>query len=368
MSLPTIGPDVGCEQSVPLAVALDAIAGFAPEAERLERSGVTEADVRRLASVGVMTVGGGNEFSPAQEREIQEQLAAASGALWFVSAQHRSPAVAAQNTSNRALRQRYADGLASGALLGAVSFAHLRRAKPTVVAERLGAGWTISGRLDWITSWGVADVLLLMAETADSHVVQCLLPAQARPGLDITGELSLAAMGGTSTVGAVLEGMTVADSEVADVLPKSQWALSDAHRTANVPAAVVGIARAAVNALTELASERSWAELKALATEWSSHLIADRRRAYELVDDVAPEEALDERLALRGSVTKLAQDATAMLVAAQAGRAVLTSSAAQRWSREAMFALVQAQTPVSRNALIAAYHAGLSEAEGRAAR
>jgi hypothetical protein len=53
----------------------------------------------------------------------------------------------------------------------------------------------------------------------------------------------------------------------------------------------------------------------------------------------------------------MAQEVTSALIAVQAGRAMLTSSPEQRWAREAMFALVQAQTQVTREALVAGFSA-----------
>ena len=73
-------------------------------------------------------------------------------------------------------------------------------------------------------------------------------------------------------------------------------------------------------------------------------------------------------IALPGSeehATKLAQDATAALITLQAGRAMLTSSSAQRWAREAMFALVQAQTTQTRAALVEAYRVGVTKPAAR---
>jgi hypothetical protein len=85
--------------------------------------------------------------------------------------------------------------------------------------------------------------------------------------------------------------------------------------------------------------------------------VALRSRAYELVDDVTPGELVDERIAVRAQVTRMAQEVTSALIAVQAGRAMLTSSPEQRWAREAMFALVQAQTQVTREALVAGFSA-----------
>lgn len=276
--------------------------------------------------------------------------------MWFVLTQHRSPAEAARTTPNFELQTRWADALTSGALLGAVSFAHLRRpGPPAVSAVRDGDGWRVSGRLDWVTSWGLADVLLLMAETPDGQVLQALLPASHREGLLIDGELSLAAMQGTSTVGARLQDVWIDDGEVAHVLPKSEWLGRDAQRVANTPPAVLGLTRAALNALMEAANQRGWVTAEALASRWRDELVTLRSRAYELVDDVPPDECIDERVALRARATRLALDVTSGLIAVQAGRAMLTSSPAQRWAREALFALVQAQTQVTREALVATF-------------
>jgi len=309
-----------------------------------------------MAAAGVLSVGLVDGWSAAQTREVHEQLAGASGALWFVVTQHRSPAEAARTTSNPTLNERWAAGLRGGALLGAVAFAHLRRpGAPTVTASRESDGWRMSGRLDWITAWGLADVLLLMAETPGGEVVQALLPATTRDGLTIAGELPLAAMQGTSTVSAALDDMKVSDAEVARVLPKREWLAADVLRTANAPPAVFGLTRAALNALILAAEQREWSTAASLADEWRGQFKGIRARAYTLLDDVAPAEGVDERVALRAQITKLAQDVTSALIAVQAGRSMLLSAPEQRWAREAMFALVQAQTQVTREALLAAY-------------
>lgn len=354
-----IGADARVRPSPLLATAVEAVRGYAANAQRLEAEGVSRSDVDRLADAGVLSVGLVEGWTPAQAREVHEQLAGASGALWFVVTQHRSPAEAARTSANDVVRARWADGLVGGAVLGAVAFAHLRRpGGPTVTATRDGFGWRVSGRLDWITSWGLADVLLLMAESADGEVVQMLLPASEREGLSITGELPLAAMQGTSTVGAVLDAMFVDDEEVARVLPKYEWLATDATRTANAPPAVFGLTRAALNALIAAAHQRRWDSASGLARQWQDRFGRLRERAYELVDDVPAEEAIEERVAIRAEITKLAQDVTSTLVTVQAGRAMLLSSPEQRWAREALFALVQAQTQVTREALVAAFSPG----------
>ena len=290
MAEDVIGADARVSASALLTAAVDAVRAYGADAHRLEAEGVSRSDVDRLAAAGVLSAGLVDGWTPAQTREVHEQLAGASGALWFVLTQHRSPAEAARATGNAALRDRWSAGLISGACLGAVAFAHLRRpGTPTVTASRDGDGWRVSGRLDWITSWGLADVLLLMAETPEGDVVQALLPASEREGLTITGELPLAAMQGTSTVGAVLDDVRVSDAEVARILPKREWSAADALRTANAPPAVFGLTRAALNALIAAADQRHWSTAADLAASWREQFEDTRARAYVLVDDVRAE-------------------------------------------------------------------------------
>jgi len=297
---------------------------------------------------------GGTGAPDAVVRELTEQLAGASGALWFVSAQHRSPAEAAQATDNAALRTRWAAPLASGQALGAVAFAHVRRpGPPSVVAEPTRSGWQVSGRLDWVTSWGLADVLLLMAQTPEGDVVQLLLPAEARPGLVVTGRLPLAVMGGTSTVGVRLDGMAAGSEEVAAVVPHSDWLERDALRTANASPASFGLARAAVDRLADTAVRRGSDEGTELAGVLAERLVSVRREAYALVDDAPPEAEVTRRVELRAEALDLCVGATTALVAAEGGRAMLLDSPAQRWAREALFLLVQAQTGALREQLMA---------------
>ena len=129
------------------------------------------------------------------------------------------------------------------------------------------------------------------------------------------------------------------------MLPKDEWLAADALRTANAPPAVFGLTRAALNALIAAAHGSGHWDGDGVWPSVGEDGVRGRmrERAYALVDDVAPDEAVEERVAAAGAVTKLAQDVTSALVAVQAGRAMLLSSPEQRWAREALFALVQAR-------------------------
>jgi hypothetical protein len=80
-----------------------------------------------------------------------------------------------------------------------------------------------------------------------------------------------------------------------------------------------------------------------------------RERAYELRFSADRGRFVEERLSLRGRIAELTVRAAAGLVAARGGSAMYASSPEQRWCREAMFHLVQAQTDDVRAAQLAAF-------------
>lgn len=333
------------------------------DANEVDRHGVTRARVDLVAGAGLLGIAGPQELGgggapPAVVREVTELIAGACGTTWFVVTQHRSVMEAAVATTNPTLRDHWAAALAAGDALGAVAFAHLRRpGAPTVRATAVDGGWRVDGSLDWVTSWGLADVLLLMAETEDGQVVQALLglprDIATRAGLEVGGEVPLAAMSGTHTVAVRLDGLLVRDDEVAAIVPKAAWLADDATRTPNAPPQSFGLTRAVVAALHDLGQRRRDGELEELAEVLAHETTRVRADAYALVDDVAPGERVDERLALRAHAHELAVRASAAYVAASAGSAMRLNHDGQRWAREALFHLVQAQTADTRGALVA---------------
>ena len=341
---------------------------LATQAGVIDVDGVRREHLDALAGAGFFRAGvpvadGGAGAPPEVQRELVEQLAAASGSVWFVATQHRSPMEAARQNRSAAAGARWRDGLVSGTTLGAVAFAHIRRAgPPSVTATRTQGGWRVDGRLDWLTSWGLADVVLLMAETADHRVVQALLPLAPRDGWVVTGPLQLAAMSATSTVGVVLDGVLVRDDEVVDIVERAEWLAADAHRTANVNPATFGLLRAVVDDLHRLGSARSQPRATEAAETLAHQTRQLRARAYSLIDSFPDDEAIEERLQLRSGSLQLALRATAARIAAEGGFAMTMRSPAQRWAREAMFHLVQAQTQPLREALLAGFAKAAADA------
>jgi len=331
-----------------------------PTAAASDAGGVPLSHLRALGEAGLLGLGVGDDASPAVAREVAEVLAAACGSTWFCATQHTTPAAMVAASDDAALRAELGAPLAAGRLLAGVGFAHVRRpGPPAVTARRSGDGWVLDGRLDWVTSWGIADVLLVGAAVDDpgaevaggrGQLVFVVLDAVDQPGLS-AAPLGLAAMGGTHTHRVDLDAVAVPPGRTAAVVDAAAWRAQDAARTVHATPASFGPTRAALAQLAALAAARGADDQAELAQALAGNARALRARAYALREEADPDPA--EALALRAQVVDLGLRATAALVVAQGGSAMLTDDPAQRWAREALFSLVQAQTRTSAAAVVA---------------
>jgi len=322
-----------------------------PEAERVDVEGVPRSHLDALAAAGLMDV---VDLPAPVSREVAEQLAASDASTWFIWTQHHSPVRTVLRGTNDELRETWLPRLRSGEALAGVAFTHLRRpGPPAVTARRDGDGWVVDGDIAWLTSWGLADVFLIGAQSEESgsgdDVVWVLANLHGHREA-IAEPLQLAAMNGTATVRLRLSGLRVEPSDVVVIDPLTEWRANDAARTADVSSAVFGVTAEAVARLRQRDEPAATDAAQAL-DEQLSRL---RASAYTLIDDVPAGEQVDERLAIRAQAHALACRATAALVAAGAGRSMLLDAAAQRLARVALFLMVQGQTAPVRAATLAA--------------
>ena len=329
-----------------------------PAAERVDAQGVppghvTALKAARLLGLSAPVEHGGGGASAVVGREVTEVLSGACGATWFVAAQHGTPLRTVLASDNEAVRQRWLRPLASSQVLAGIAVSHLRRpGPPPVTATPVDGGWRFDGRVDWVTSWGLAEVLLLGGVTPTEEVVAVLVPAVNQPGLAATGELRLAAMSGARNVALRLDGLHVDAAQTAFRQPRSAWLANDRLVTANVTPAVFGLLNMILRRLAEVSRSRSSAAGADLAAVLAADGAGLRSRAYALLDEVPPESELPERLAIRSAALELVNAAAAALIVAGAGASMLTSSPAQRLAREALFHLVQASTPAMQEAVL----------------
>ena len=331
---------------------------IAPGAEFVDRDGVQRSAIDALAAAGLL----GTPLERDAQRELAELISAADASTWFCWVQHQSPlrSLAQAAPTERApfveaLKSRWLEGMETGRFLAAVAFAHLRRAgAPNPVATRVEGGWVLKGTLDWVTSWDIADVVMIMARgTADDSgsVMTCFIPAGRagvpREGLEVGEPLRLLAMSGTHTRPITLRDFVVPDECVAGVDDLASWLASDSVRTADANPAAFGVTRGALRELHELGIRRDDKVMIEAAEQLADQCRDIRTAAYELAD-CADEANGPQRLDVRAASLDLVVRATTAVVIAHAGAGVRSGTSAERRVREALFLQIQAQTAESR--------------------
>ena len=331
-----------------LASPLELIARIAADAHRLERDGVTRSDLRALADAGLLAVYGPAEdggLEPAAAREVAERLSGASPDLWFVWFQHGPVVRMLARSENAALAQAHVGPLCRGQEQGAVAYSHLRTPAPSVFAERVDGGWSFTGTQPWCTGWPLADQVLAGAlDREGDRVVFGLVPAGDRPALHSTGELALAAMGGTRTHALAFDRLLVPDDAVVMTADRAEFAAYDTALNANVQPSTYGVALAALDLLA--------GRQPTVAADLRGRLLALRAQAYGLLDDVPGDQRLPERLAVRAQSLLLALECCTALLAARGGQGMDLADPAQRLLRAAAFQLVHSQAAHVRTATL----------------
>jgi alkylation response protein AidB-like acyl-CoA dehydrogenase len=211
----------------------------------------------------------------------------------------------------------------------------------------------------WYTGWGLNEVLTLGGVTgsdaeggADDEVVFAVVPAVASEHL-LPEPMRLAAMSGTRTMTLRLDGLVVGDEQVVHRSPVRVWRERDRRGAVATNPAVLGVAAAALDRLEQgarrVGSREGLAAVAALRSrldDVSARIDALIDRSAEVADEADAVAA--EQVHLRTLAHRVALDVTAALVGAGGGRAMSLTDPAQRWAREALFLVVQAQTAPAR--------------------
>lgn len=333
-----------------------ALAVIAQNAQNCDELGVPRSHIDLLASVGVHGIA--QEVS--QQREITERLAGADASTWFCWTQHQTPLntmVAGGNQSaSTALSERWLKGMQSGENLAAVAFAHVRRGgTPNPVAKKVVDGWELTGTLDWITSWDIADVLMLIAATEDkSQFVIFYLPIagfEEKFNSCVIGEpLKLLAMSGTHSRPITFDHTFIGSNFVFSFVDSQDWLSIDSEKTVLPSPAALGVARAAIEQLNEVSIARGQEAGQNAAKNLAHEFERLRAQAYGAIDN--PQTQRSELIDLRVRVLEFAVTCTVAVITASSGGAMLSGGEAQRRVREAMFLQIQAQTQETRDAAL----------------
>ncbi|MGI9135896.1 MAG: hypothetical protein ACR2JS_02400 [Candidatus Nanopelagicales bacterium] len=323
-----------------------------PGADFVDDVGVARVALDHLADAGLL----GTPLVAQEQRELTELIARADASTWFCWTQHQTPLRVLADSARpeaAALRADLLPGLESGELLSGVAHAHLRRpGTPNPRAERVAGGWRVTGTLDWVTSWDIADVVMVMVEDAGMLVCFFLKAGDVpsgTPGVNIGEPLRLLAMGGTHTRPLEFRDLHVSDEQVVAVLNAHEWRAADSVKTANSNPAIFGITRGALSDLDDLARSRQDSTMRSLADSLAAQCIDIRARAYAAQDAA---ESVETRRGIRAEALDLLMRSCVAVVTARSGAAMIRGNSAERRVREALFMQVQAQTAETREAML----------------
>lgn len=324
------------------AIADDVLFPAAVEVDRTGR--VPDSHFALLAAEGFYglfapsEVGGpGLEFTEALR--VIETLAGGCLTTTFTWLQHHGIVMGLLMTPNEDLRTRLLGAAVRGEVRGGGAFSGVVHTPPRVRATRRSEGWSISGRVPFVSGWGIVDLLHVSAyDETTGEVVSGLVDAHPGPGIAAVEPLTLVAGQGTNTVSLRLHDLVLPDERVTTRTDRDAFLAGLAVGLRVDSALALGLTGRAVRLLAEV-DARSAATL--------------RREQNNLRVRFDAALAEPDRLpALRATCSALTQRACTALVVAGGGAALLDGHPAQRLARESLFTLVVASRPEVRTALL----------------
>lgn len=263
--------------------------------------------------------------------KIIEAFASGDLTTTFVYVQHLGGAAAA-HYSDGPVRDELAADLVAGTKRGGVAFAHmLRPGTPMTTVAPVEGGWTMNGSAPWVTGWGHIDVVHAAARHGDD-IVWALIDAVDSPTLQ-SHEVSFAVVDSTQTKVLEYRDHFVPDSRITKVENYAEWrARYQLGLRANGSLAL-GVAKRCCMLLDDDA------------------MTAQLNQVRDGLDSIAPTEAA-AMSAARAEASLFAMKAATALVAKTGGTSVMMTEHAQRLMREAMFVMVQGQTPAIKAAML----------------
>ena len=259
---------------------------------------------------------------------VVEALASGCLTTAFVWVQHMGAVLAVASSENTALRDEWLGPLCRGERRTGLALGGAVPGPARLTARETDGGWAFDGSSPFVSGWGRIDVVHTAARTDDGRVVWALVDATESATLDVE-RLELAALNATATVTATLSTHPVPASRVTSVSP---------YREGPTPPQVLRIH----------ASLALGVAARCCALLGPSPLDDELAACRAGLDRLDPETIE----AARASAGELALRASAALMTARGSRSLLVTDHAQRLAREALFVLVYALRPGSRDALL----------------
>lgn len=261
---------------------------------------------------------------------VQEALASGCLTTAFLWAQHLGLVHALAVSGDEELKGRWLDRVASGEVRAGLALGGALP-EPTLHARADGDGWVLDGVSPFVSGWGRIDVLHTAAHVRD-EVVWLIVDAREGPELHVE-RLRLAVLDATATVRASFDGLAVPGDRRTGRHPAGGTTPPEVLRLH--AALALGVTSRCCRLLGPTPLDD---ELSACRTE---------------LDRLDPGTILDARAA----AGELAVRAAAALSVGHGSRSLLVSDHAQRLAREALFTLVYALRPGSKEALLGRLHA-----------
>jgi alkylation response protein AidB-like acyl-CoA dehydrogenase len=271
---------------------------------------------------------GGLDADFATVCSVVEALSSGCLTSTFVWAQHVGALRAAAASDNESMREWVAPmcrgdrrvGLALGGALPG---------PPLLVAEATERGWIFTGASPFVSGWGRIDAVHTAARTRDGRLVWAFVDATETETLEVE-PIHLVALNATATVRAEFRDHPVAAERVTSVVE---------YLEGPAPPEVLRIhASFALGVATRCC--------RLLGSTPLDDQLATIRATLDELDPLTIEAA-------RGEAGEFAVRAAAALAVARGSRSLLLEEHAQRLVREAMFVLVYALRPGSRDAALA---------------
>jgi alkylation response protein AidB-like acyl-CoA dehydrogenase len=253
----------------------------------------------------------------------------------FVWVQHVGAVRAAAASQNEAIRARVGR-MCAGELRAGLALGGALPGPARLTAEEAGDGWIFRGISPFVSGWDRIDLIHTAARTEDGRLVWAFIDARETETMAVE-RLDLVALNATATVRAEFRDHLVPADRVASV---------DEYREGPPPPELLR-----VHASLPLGVAVRCCRL--LGTTALDAELDEIRRTLDALDPETMEAA-------RGRAGEFALRAAAALVVAQGSRSLLVEDHAQRLMREAVFALVYALRPGSRDAVLTTLGAAAS--------
>ncbi|HBR00316.1 MULTISPECIES: acyl-CoA dehydrogenase family protein [unclassified Roseofilum] len=320
----------------------------APNPEAMEekteilREGLAGLGARSLLALNVPPPWSETEVSQLDYFRVLERLARYSGTLNFTQTQHQSAGSFIANGDNERLKSHYLPKMRSGQILVGVSYAHLRREKPTLTATKVQGGYLLSGYLPWITGWNLFQEAVVAARLEDERIIFALIPfvTSAKGELRFSAPMSLAAMSSTNTVSAECDRYFVPDETVISLQSKDWIEEKTRQNVLNPTFSLLGLARSGLDIVENASKAQASIAPQFLAlSEQLEHL---RTKIYTEKEE--QQLSLEQQLQLRAQAIALTHQCSLATIMVSRGSANQKHHPAQRIHREALVLSVMGHT------------------------